>query len=84
MIQIAFAVLKAFVGGNGVLIALIAGGGLLFWSYDSARVSEGRRLERADTEKANDKLAQNAAQARDAVDGATAVERLRKQYCRDC
>ena len=82
--HIALALLKSFIGGNGLLVALIAGGGLLFWSYDSARVSEGRRLERADADKANAKLAENASKARDAVDGADALKRLRNQYCRDC
>ncbi len=56
--------IKGFLTTNGFLAALLIGGGVLAWTYDSSRVAEGARREGAKRDKQNEIAVETANRGR--------------------
>lgn len=66
------AIVKGFIGRNGLVVALAAGLVTFGLLYDQSRVSHGRSIERAETETRNEKKITTARAARDRAGDARA------------
>ena len=66
--------IKGFLTTNGFLAALLIGGGVLAWTYDSSRLKEGARREGALRDKANDIAVETANRGRAGAGGSRVLD----------